>query len=108
MIDRSGLRIPRPCTWSSATVSSTMRRPRKRFARADKEWRAPAAPSIQLPGKALQLEFTVEDTGVFTMPWSATLRRRDQILIGETCPGEMCQHDYLGRYYSDQELRLVR
>ena len=24
-------------------------------------------------GKGLQLEFTVEDPGVFTMPWSATI-----------------------------------
>jgi hypothetical protein len=28
------------------------------------------------PGKALQLEFTVEDDGVFTMPWSASMTYR--------------------------------
>ena len=28
------------------------------------------------PGKALRLEFTVEDDGVFTMPWSATMTYR--------------------------------
>jgi hypothetical protein len=28
------------------------------------------------PGKALRLEFTVDDDGVFTMPWSATMTYR--------------------------------
>jgi hypothetical protein len=33
-------------------------------------------PDPQYKGKALQLEFTVEDEGVFTTPWSATVTYR--------------------------------
>jgi hypothetical protein len=34
------------------------------------------APDLDYRGKHLQLEFTVEDEGVFTMPWSATVTYR--------------------------------
>jgi hypothetical protein len=34
------------------------------------------APDRNYKGKGLQLDFTVEDTGVFTMPWSATITYR--------------------------------
>jgi hypothetical protein len=37
---------------------------------------AGAAPDYSYRGKHLQLRFTVEDDGVFTMPWSATLTYR--------------------------------
>jgi hypothetical protein len=30
-------------------------------------------------GKVLQLHFTVEDTGVFTMPWTATITYRPNV-----------------------------
>jgi hypothetical protein len=36
----------------------------------------PWAPDRNYKGKGLQLDFTVEDTGVFTMPWSATITYR--------------------------------
>jgi hypothetical protein len=50
--------------------------------RAAKEYFRPptvlsgAAPDPDYKGKGLQLEFTVEDDGVFTMPWSATITYR--------------------------------
>src|SRR5262252_9572667 len=37
---------------------------------------AGSAPDYGYRGKHLQLHFTVEDTGVFTMPWSATITYR--------------------------------
>ena len=37
---------------------------------------AGAAPDLNYRGKGLQLHFTVEDEGVFTMPWSATITYR--------------------------------
>jgi hypothetical protein len=38
-------------------------------------------------GKGLQIQFTVEDDGVFTMPWSATVtyRRGLTILAEQVC-----------------------
>src|SRR5437879_5571694 len=44
------------------------------LARAEKEWpNAGGRLDPNYKGKGLQLEFTVEDEGVFTMPWSATI-----------------------------------
>jgi hypothetical protein len=37
---------------------------------------AGSAPDYSYMGKHLQLQFTVEDEGVFTMPWSATITYR--------------------------------
>jgi hypothetical protein len=37
---------------------------------------AGSAPDYSYRGKHLQLRFTVEDEGVFTMPWSATVTYR--------------------------------
>jgi hypothetical protein len=37
---------------------------------------AGAAPDYDYRGKLLQLHFTVEDEGVFTMPWTATITYR--------------------------------
>jgi hypothetical protein len=37
---------------------------------------AGSAPDYNYRGKHLQLQFTVEDEGVFTMPWSATITYR--------------------------------
>jgi hypothetical protein len=45
--------------------------------RQEKEWpRIGAVIDPNYRGKSLQLEFTVEDEGVFTMPWSATITYR--------------------------------
>jgi hypothetical protein len=38
---------------------------------AKENWRAAPVPNYR--GKYLQLEFTVEDAGVFTTPWTATM-----------------------------------
>jgi hypothetical protein len=46
---------------------------------ATENWRIPASewtPDSNYLGKGLQLEFVVEDEGVFTMPWSATITYR--------------------------------
>ena len=41
---------------------------------AEKEWpRARRQCRSQYRGKGLQLEFSVDDNGAFTMPWSATI-----------------------------------
>jgi hypothetical protein len=54
--------------------------------RAAKEvWRIPDpaegwAPDTNYRGKGLQLHFTIEDNGVFTMPWSATVTYRRPVL----------------------------
>jgi hypothetical protein len=47
------------------------------FARDAKEHNVPAGMPVANPqGKYLQLRFTVEDPGVFTTPWSATMTFR--------------------------------
>src|SRR3984957_2620519 len=53
-------------------------------------------------GKGLQLEFTVEDEGVFTMPWSATITYgRDANPWEERICAENVQHEYDGHFFSD-------
>ena len=55
------------------------------------------APDPDYKGKALRLEFTVEDEGVFTMPWSAAITyRRPLSPLGEW-PESVCadnRHEY--------------
>jgi hypothetical protein len=79
------------------------------LARQDKEWpRAGAAIDPNDRGKGLQLEFTVEDEGVFTMPWSATItygRAANPDWEERVC-AENVQHDYEGLYYSDKDAHL--
>jgi hypothetical protein len=68
--------------------------------RAENEnWRfndiGPWAPDPNYKGKGLQLDFTVEDTRVFTMPWSATITYRRPITT--EWPENVCAenpHDY--------------
>ena len=46
---------------------------------AKENWQIPGtefAPAPNYRGKGLQLQFSVEDEGVFTMPWSATITYR--------------------------------
>jgi hypothetical protein len=59
-------------------------------------------------GKGLQLEFTVEDAGVFTMPWSATITygRDANSYWEERVCAENVQHDYQANYYSDKNAHL--
>jgi hypothetical protein len=53
------------------------------------------APDPNYKGKGLQLQFTVEDIGVFTMPWSAIVTYRRPVLT--EWPEEVCAenpHEY--------------
>jgi hypothetical protein len=81
-------------------------------ARAEKEWprvgggNAGIDPNYR--GKSLQLEFTVEDAGVFTMPWSATITygRAEHPEYEERVCAENVQHDYDAHFYSDKDAHL--
>jgi hypothetical protein len=53
------------------------------------------APESNYKGKGLQLQFTVEDEGVFTMPWSASItywHSRD------AWPEHVCAENLRGTY----------
>jgi hypothetical protein len=57
-------------------------------------------------GKGMQLQFTVEDEGVFTMPWSATItyRRPLHATWEEFVCAENIQEYYAGHeYYSEKD-----
>jgi len=75
----------------------------------EKEWpRSGGAVDPNYRGKGLQLEFTVEDEGVFTMPWSATItygRNPTQAWEERVC-AENVLHDYQQNYYSDKDAHL--
>lgn len=77
--------------------------------RAEKEWpRVGDNVDRGYRGRGLQLEFRVEDPGVFTMPWSATqtyLRAARKAWEERIC-AENVQHDYEGHYYSDKDAHL--
>lgn len=76
---------------------------------AEKEWpRVGDNVDRSYRGKGLQLEFTVEDAGVFTMPWSATityLRARRTEWEERIC-AENVQHYYAAQYYSDRNAHI--
>jgi hypothetical protein len=58
-------------------------------------------------GKGLQLEFTVEDPGVFNMPWSATITYgRSASPWEERVCAENVQHDYQQNQFSDKDAHL--
>jgi hypothetical protein len=74
----SAHRTPQHCMWSSAIGYSTTK-PRKRSRKTIRRTILPPmvdngiARDPDYKGKGLQLELTVEDEGVFTMPWSARM-----------------------------------
>jgi len=79
--------------------------------RGQKEWpRIPAySADPDYKGKGMQLEFTVEDANVFTMPWTAliTYRRPPHTEWEEFICGENIQQYYAGRkYYSDPDAMI--
>jgi hypothetical protein len=78
------------------------------LARAEKEWpRSGGAVDPNYRGKGLQLEFTVEDPGVFTMPWSATITYgRSASPWEERVCAENVQHDYQLNQFSDKDAHL--
>jgi hypothetical protein len=77
------------------------------FERADKEWPRIGALDTNYNG-GLLLEFTVDDPGVFTMPWSATImygRAANQFWDERVC-AENVQFDYQFNYFSDKNAHL--
>jgi len=79
--------------------------------RGQKEWPLVGAYGVDpdYKGKGLQLEFTVEDDGVFTMPWTATItyRRAGHADWQERACAENILHYYAGtQYYSDKDARV--
>jgi hypothetical protein len=77
--------------------------------RAEKEWpRVGDNIDRTYRGKGLQLEFTVEDPGVFTMPWSATQTylRAQRTAWEERVCAENVQHYYEAQYYSDKDAHI--
>jgi hypothetical protein len=77
------------------------------FERADKEWPRIGALDANYKG-GLLLEFSVEDPGVFTMPWSATImygRGANQFWDERVC-AENVQFDYQFNYFSDKSAHL--
>jgi hypothetical protein len=78
--------------------------------RAEKEWpRVGDNVDRSYRGKGLQLEFTVDDKGAFTTPWSATiayLRARRTEWEERVC-AENIEHYYGGtQYYSDKDAHV--
>jgi hypothetical protein len=68
---------------------------------AKENWRGQPAPSYR--GKYLQLEFTVEDQGAFTTPWTATMTYgRSRAAWVEAVCAENTQ------WYSGQEAAVPR
>jgi len=81
---------------------------REGLAQAAKEWR-PVGATVDrnYRGKGLQLEFIVEDSGVFTMPWSATITYgRSAIDWEERVCAENVQHEYDGGFFSDKTAHI--
>ena len=81
-------------------------------ARGEKEWGHVGAYDVDpaYKGKGMQLEFTVDDPGVFTMPWTATVTYLPS--INKTWEERVCAenvgHYYSGatQYYSDKDARI--
>jgi hypothetical protein len=79
------------------------------LALAAKEWpRAGGSVDPNYRGKGLQLEFTVEDAGIFTMPWSATITygRDANADWDERVCAENVQHEYDGHFFSDKDAHV--
>ena len=79
-------------------------------ARGFKEWPNIGAYAVDpdYKGKGLQLEFTVEDPGVFTMPWKGiiTYRRALRKYWDERICAENVSHYEGHQYYSDKNARI--
>jgi len=76
-------------------------------ARGFKEWNNSAAYAVDPDYKGMQLEFTVEDNGVFTMPWNGliTYRRALRKYWDERVCAENISHYEGKNYYSDKNAR---
>ncbi len=76
---------------------------------AEKEWmRVGDNIDRSYRGKGVQLEFTVEDPGVFTMSWSATITYLRAARTGweERICAENVGHYYEAQYYSDKDAHI--
>jgi hypothetical protein len=76
---------------------------------AEKEWmRVGDNIDRTYRGKGVQLEFTVEDKGVFTMPWTATITylRAARTAWEERICAENVRHYYEAQYYSDKDAHI--
>ena len=81
------------------------------MARGEKEWGHVGAYDVDpaYRGRGLQLEFKVDDPGVFTMPWTATVTYLRSIHTEweERVCAENVEHYYtLTRYYSDRSAHI--
>jgi len=63
------------------------------------------APDPRYKGKGLQLHFTVEDEGVFTMPWSATITYRRA--LATEWPEVVCAEN-AHEYYAGKDTEVPR
>jgi hypothetical protein len=63
------------------------------------------APDPRYQGKGLQLHFTVEDEGVFTMPWSATITYRRA--LATKWPEVVCAEN-THEYYAGKDAEVPR
>jgi hypothetical protein len=80
-------------------------------ARGEKEWGHVGAFDVDpnYRGRGMQLEFRVDDPGVFTMPWTATVtyRRSINTTWEERVCAENTEHYYtLTNYYSDKTAHI--
>ena len=80
-------------------------------ARGEKEWGHVGAYDVDpmYRGRGLQLEFEVDDPGVFTMPWTATVTYRRSIHTEweERICAENFEHYYgATQYYSDKDAHV--
>jgi hypothetical protein len=79
--------------------------------RGQKEWSPIPAYTIDpdYKGKGMQMEFTVDDKGVFTMPWTATITYRRA--LRKEWEERICAENAAGnafnvQYYSDKDARI--
>jgi hypothetical protein len=63
------------------------------------------APDPNYKGKGLQLQFTVEDEGAFTMPWSATMTYRRPVTT--EWPEIVCAEN-TREYYAGNDTEVPR
>jgi len=106
---RLGTGPPLPTRRDECSPSGRYAGDRREIERAEKEWpRGGGNVAPNYRGNGLQLEFTVKDEGVFTMPWSATITygRDANPNWDERVCAENVQHDYDAGFYSDRDAHL--
>jgi hypothetical protein len=73
MIDLFGTPTPKSCTWWNA-IGCRLQRRENAMQRGTKENRPAGGPyDSDYKDKYLQVDFTIEDRGAFTMPWTAVM-----------------------------------